>query len=113
MAKENKKVKCPECGSELEKVKVEIEGAENKVLSRQCSKCGYFDFEPKSSMKVIEELKARESPLVMQQRIIKLSQGRLGMYFNRDLVRSLHLEPGKDILISVPDKKKIVLSLKE
>ena len=103
-------MKCPKCKSELEKVYVEIEDAESRAMSYQC-KCGYFTFDPRSAIKVIKEIKAKETPLFIQQRIIKLSKGRLGMYFNKDVARSLKLEAGKEILIAVPDKKHIVLKL--
>ena len=104
-------MKCPECDSNLRKVDVKIWGAENKAISYQCPKCDYFEFEPESSRKVIEEL--REAPLRIRQKIIKLSQNRLGIYFNNNVVRSLNLESGKEVYLSVPDKKHIVLDLKE
>ena len=34
-----------------------IQGAKNKALSDQCMKCEYFEFEPTSSQRVIDELK--------------------------------------------------------
>ncbi len=101
--------KCPECKSELKKVNVKVAGAESKVISYQCSKCGYFEFEPESSKKVVEEL--RETTLKIKQKIINLSQDRLGMYFNKDIARSLNLEKNKDILVSIPDKKHILIEL--
>ena len=104
-------MKCPNCKSELRKVEVDIEDVENKVMSYQCPECDYFTFEPETTMKVIEELKEKESPLKIKQKIIKLSKDRLGIYFGRDLVKSLELKPGGEILVSVPDKKKILLSL--
>ena len=104
-------MKCPECNSNLRKVEVNVHGAKTKVTSYQCPKCDFFEFEPESSRKVIEEL--REAPLRIRQKIIKLSQNRLGIYFNNNVVRSLNLESGKEIYLSVPDKKHIVLNLKE
>jgi len=104
-------MKCPECNSNLRKVEVNVHGAKTKATSYQCPKCDYFEFEPESSRKVIEEL--REAPLRIRQKIIKLSQNRLGIYFNNNVVRSLNLESGKEVYLSVPDKKHIVLDLKE
>ena len=103
-------MKCPECDSNLRKVDVQIWGAENKAISYQCPKCDYFEFEPISSQKVIEEL--RETPLKIKQKIIKISQDRLGVYFNNNLIRSLDLKKGEEVYVSVPDKKHIILELK-
>lgn len=33
------------------------------------------------------------------------------MYFNQDIIRSLNIKAGEDILITIPDKKRIVLRL--
>ena len=103
-------MKCPECDSDLRKVNVKVQGAENKIISYQCSKCDYFEFEPISSKKVIEEL--RETPLKMKQKIVKISQDRLGIYFNNNIIRSLDLKKGEDVYVSVPDKRHIILELK-
>jgi len=102
-------MKCPECKSNLRKVKVGVKGAKNKVISYQCKDCDYFEFEPLSSKKVVEEL--RETPLKIKQKIVKLSQDRLGMYFNTHVVRSLNLKKGEEVFVSVPDKNHIVLEL--
>jgi len=104
-------MKCPNCKSELKKVKVEIEDAETKVISYQCLKCDYFTFEPETTLKVIRELREKESPLKIKQKIIKLSKNRLGMYFNKDIIESLKLKSGEEILVSVPEKKKLVLDI--
>ena len=37
---------CPKCKSNLKRVQVSVFGAKNKVLSYQCPKCDYFEFEP-------------------------------------------------------------------
>ena len=95
---------------DLRKVNVKVQGAENKIISYQCSKCDYFEFEPISSKKVIEEL--RETPLKMKQKIVKISQDRLGVYFNNNIIRSLDLKKGEEIYVSVPDKRHIILELK-
>lgn len=50
-------MKCPKCDSNLKKVEVKVHAAKNKVISYQCPKCDYFEFESISSQKVIEELK--------------------------------------------------------
>ncbi len=103
-------MKCPHCNSIVQQVHVAVHGAEQKVTSYQCSKCDYFEFEPTSSQKVIQEL--RETPLKIKQKVIKLSQDRLGIYFNSNIVHSLGLKSGEEIYLSVPDKKHIVMELK-
>ena len=103
-------MKCLKCNSDLRKVNVKVQGADNRAISYQCPKCDYFEFEPLSSKKVIEEL--RETPLKIKQKIIKISQDRLGIYFNNNLIRSLSLKKGEDIYVSVPDKNHIILELK-
>ena len=90
---------------------VKVQGAENKVISYQCPNCDYFEFEPTSSKKVIEEL--RETPLKIKQKIVKISQDRLGIYFNNNIIRSLDLKKGEDVYVSVPDKRHIILELKD
>lgn len=103
------KMKCPKCDSNLEKVAIKVYGATSKAISYQCPKCDYFEFEPVSSKKVIEEL--RETPLKIKQKIVKLSQDRLGMYINRDVARSLNLKGGEEVYVSVPDKKHMVVDV--
>ena len=92
----------------MEKVMVEIEGAENKVTSYQCPS-GHVEFEKKSAARVVKELKLKESPLKIKQKIVKLSSNRLGFYFNQNIVRSLNLKAGEEVYISVPDKKRIII----
>ena len=106
-----RKAICPKCNSELKKVEVEIEDAKTPAISYQCSKCDYYSFEPQSTMKIIKELKEKESPLKIKQKIIKLSQDRLGMYFSKDVIESLNLQSGKEVLVSIPNKNKIVLDI--
>ena len=60
-------------------------------------------------MKVVQEL--RDTPLKIKQKVIKLSQDRLGIYLNNNVVRSLNIKKGEDIYVSVPDKKHIVLEI--
>ena len=66
-------MRCPKCNSDLKKVEVEIEDAMTPAISYQCSKCDYYSFEPQSTMKIIKELKEKETPLKIKQKIIKLS----------------------------------------
>jgi len=51
------KMECPKCKSNLKKVEVSVAGAKSKAVSYQCPKCDYYKFEPKSSGKVVLELK--------------------------------------------------------
>jgi|SRR3989344_5110984 len=104
-------MKCQKCRSELKKIEVTVHGAEQKAVSYQCANCDYFEFEPISSKKVLDEL--RSGPLKIKQRIVKLSGKRLGIYFNNNVVDSLDLKKGEEILLSVPDKKHIVLEIRE
>ena len=104
-------MKCPDCNGNLKKVEVKVAGAKTKVVSYQCTNCDYFEFEPNSSKRVIEEL--RESPLRIKQKLVKLSQDRLGIYFNSHIIRSLGLKKGEDIYISVPDRKHILIELED
>ena len=103
-----KKNICPNCDINLKKVLVGVEGAKNKVVSYQCSKCDYFEFEPTSSKKVINEL---QTALKIRQKIIKLSKNRLGLYINKDVAESLDLKGGEEVLVSLPDKKHILIEL--
>ncbi len=97
----------------MKRISVEVEDAKTKAISYQCPNCDYFTFEPKSAIEIIREIKEKESPLRLKQKIIKLSKDRLGMYFNKDIVRSLNLKSGKEIFISIPDKKRIVLKIED
>ena len=100
---------CPKCDSGMKLVEVETAGINQKVKSFQCSNCDHFEFEEDSSKKIISELE--KHPLKISQKIIKLSSNRLGIYFNKDVIRSLNLKNGEEVSISVPDKKHIVLEL--
>ena len=102
-------MKCPECRAEMEEVHVNVEGTDKRLKSLQCPKCDHFEFDEKSSKEVVREL--RETPLKIKQKVIKMSADRLGIYFNKDLVRSLDIRKGEHIYISVPDKKHIVMEL--
>jgi len=102
-------MKCPKCESNLKKVEVSVAGAKSKAVSYQCPDCDYFEFEPMSSKKVVQEI--RDTPLKIKQKIVKLSQDRLGMYINRDVARSLNLKGGEEVYVSVPDKKHLVINI--
>ena len=104
-------MECPKCNSKMKEVKVKIQDADSPVTSYQCAKCGYFDFEDKSINKAIDEIKAKEAPLTIKQKVIKLSHDRLGMYFNKDIARSLNLRAGEDVYVSVPDKNHMVIKV--
>ena len=104
-------MKCQKCNSNLRKVAVSIEGAEQKAISYQCTRCDYIQYEEKSAANVVRELKAKETPLKIKQKIIKLSQDRLGMYFNKNIVESLDLKAGEEVHVSVPDKDHIILKI--
>ncbi len=106
-------MKCPYCKSLLKKVKVSIEGTSQDVISFQCQKCDFVEFERETAHRAILDLKVQEMPLKIKQRIIKLSKDRLGTYFNSNIIRSLNLKSGEDIYVSVPDKKHIIISLEE
>ncbi|MFH1134306.1 MAG: hypothetical protein V1735_07520 [Nanoarchaeota archaeon] len=93
----------------MKKVEVSVEGASSKAVSFQCPSCDYFTFETASSQKVLAEL--RESPLKLRQKVVCLSANRLGLYLNQHLVRSLGITKGDEVLVSVPDKRHILIEL--
>lgn len=105
-------MECPKCNRKMDEVKVRIQEADSPVTSYQCTKCGYFDFEKNSINKAINNIKLKETPLTIKQKIIKLSHDRLGMYINRDVARSLGLKGGEEVYVSVPDKKHLVINVK-
>ena len=102
---------CPKCKSKLRKVLVSVSGAKSKATSYQCQTCDYVEFEEQSSKKVVEEL--REAPLKIRQKVVGLSKDRLGIYLNSNVVRSLGIKKGEEVFVSVPDKKHILLELKQ
>ena len=103
-------MKCPKCNSITRHLMVSVEGATNKASCYQCKKCEYFEFEKNSTEKILGEL--REQPLKIKQKIVKLSDNRLGMYFNKHVINSLNLKSGEEIYIMVPDKHHILLYIK-
>ena len=102
-------MKCPNCGSELKRIEVKVEGASRKAVSFQCPNGDYFSFEPESSQEVLKEL--RDQPLKIKQRVVKLSADRLGIYLNTHIVQSLGIKKGEEIYVSVPDKRHILIEL--
>ncbi len=107
--RENKMI-CPKCQSKLGKVMVSVEGAHSKILSWQCpaKDCIYIRYEDKSASKVISELK---NQLTIEQKVIKLSHDRLGIYFGKDIARCVGLKGGELVHVTVPDKKHIMLRI--
>lgn len=102
---------CPNCGKRMKAANVSVEGADTKVKSYQCASCDYIEFDEGTSKEVVAELKAKESPLQMEQTIVKLSHDRLGLYLNKHIVKSLHLKAGEQVQVSVPSKNRIVIRL--
>ena len=94
-------MKCLECGKELKRIAVSVDGAKKKAISYQCQSCDYFTFDQKSAREVVDEL--RETPLKIKQKVVKLSKDRLGMYLNSNIVRSLNIKKGEEVYVSVPD----------
>lgn len=103
-------MKCPNCNENLKKVEVRIHNAKSKVISYQCQKCDFFEFESSSSTKVLQEL--RDNPLKIKQKVVKLSGNRLGLYINNNIVNSLDIKKGEEVYVTVPDKKHILVELK-
>jgi len=63
-------MECPKCNAKMKEIKVKIQDADSLATSYQCAKCGYFDFEENSINKAINEIKLKETPLVIKQKII-------------------------------------------
>ena len=53
-------MKCPKCNYQMKKIRVKVQDVDSPVISYQCGRCGYFEFEPKSAKNVIRELKLKE-----------------------------------------------------
>ena len=104
-------MKCVKCGAEMRKKRVSIQDAANQAVSYQCPKCSYFTFDRASSAKVIDELRIKDSVLQIKQKIVKISQGRLGLYINKHVAESLKLKSGDQVLVSVPDEKHIIVKI--
>jgi hypothetical protein len=95
----------------MKEVEVTIQDAKSPVISYQCGKCGYFEFEEKAMNRAIAEIKAKEAHLKIKQKIIKLSHDRLGIYLNKDVARSLNIKGGEEIYVSVPDKNHFLVEV--
>jgi hypothetical protein len=102
--------KCPECEKEMRRISVEVEGSDTKSIGYRCDNCNNLEFDKKSGMKVVKELREKEA-LSIQQKLINLSHGRVGTYFNKNIVRSLNLKAGMQISITVPDKKHMIIEI--
>ena len=96
---------CPNCHTEAKAVERLIEEA----VRYQCGTCEYSKLEPVESRTATPPLMS--SPLQLKQKITTLSQGRLGLYLNQDVVRSLGLKAGQEIHLSVPDEKTVVINI--
>lgn len=49
-------IKCLNCRSEMQKIEVSIDEVTQKVISFQCSRCDYVEFEQESVNRAILEL---------------------------------------------------------
>ncbi len=104
-------MKCPKCKEKMEESMVKVEGATKKIKSYQCE-CGYFKFDQKTGKAVVKEIESKsKSPLNIKQKVIKISHGRLGSYWDENVIRATGLKAGKILFVSVPDKKHILISL--
>ncbi|MEK6963740.1 MAG: hypothetical protein AABX70_04890 [Nanoarchaeota archaeon] len=97
--------KCPNCHVEVHIAERIIEEA----VRYQCGSCEYSKLEPAASRTATPPILT--SPLQLKQKITTLSQGRLGLYLNQDVVRSLGLKAGQEVFVSVPDSKTVVIKL--
>jgi hypothetical protein len=61
----------------------------------------------------VQELKIKETPLKIKQKIVKLSGDRLGFYFNQNIVRILNLKCGEEVVVSIPDNRHILINLED
>tara|TARA_Y100000031_G_C8193799_1_gene372699 strand:- start:555 stop:875 length:321 start_codon:yes stop_codon:yes gene_type:complete len=102
---------CPNCHTKTKEAFIHIDGSTTKVRSNHCPPCNYISFDPAVTNTIIQELP--KSPLKIKQKIIKLSQDRLGIYLNTHIVESLNLKKGEELLISVPDSNHILIQRKE
>lgn len=109
------KQECPDCGEEMVFVEVAVEDADSKVISYQCPSCGHFEFDQESSRKAVSELKDKhkKSRKEVEERIVKFTDNKLGIYLDAETVKSLNLMPGTKIWLSFPSKKRIVVRIDE
>ena len=92
-------MKCTDCKKQMGKKEITLDPSIPKAILYYCKTCNKVQL-------------GEEPPLKIKQNIIKLSKDRLGMYFNQNIVRSLNLKPGNEVLVSVPDKKKLIIEIK-
>ncbi len=105
-------MKCKECGNDLVRVEVAVEDADSKVISLQCPACGYMEFEEKSSNKIIDGLKSKRIQMKdVEEKIVKMNDQQVGIYFDRETAERLSLKPGKTVRLSFPSKNKIIVNL--
>lgn len=63
-------MKCPQCTNQLRKVFVRIHDAQSKVISYQCGKCFYFDFEETTIKIAIREIETQSKNLGSSERTV-------------------------------------------
>ena len=97
-------INCPNCHVEAKAAELLIEEA----VRYRCGTCEYSKLEPVASRTATPP---STSPLQLKQKITTISQGRLGLYLNQDLVRSLGLKAGQEVFVSVPDGQHILVRL--
>ncbi len=108
--------KCRVCGGELKELEVRVEGSDITSKGWKCKICGHYVFDEEGGRTIVDDLETSEAieklpALNIEQRIIKLSKDRLGMYLPKDVVRCTGIEKGKRVYISVLDKKKLLLTV--
>ena len=86
--------KCPQCRSELKKVKFDV-GYGIDVESLHCEKCGFNITEDQKLKKAITSLKEH---MAKEIRIIKVGTG-LGVRFPNEIVKNFKLKKGEEILL--------------
>jgi|SRR3989344_2275385 len=86
--------KCPQCRSELKKVKFDV-GYGIDVESLHCEKCGFNITEDQKLRKAITSLKEH---MAKEIRIIKVGTG-LGVRFPNEIVKNFKLKKGEEILL--------------
>ena len=105
-------MKCPDCNKELKEVMVVIEDAKSPVKSLQCEECGYVEFDQDDAKEVVEELRLSGFK-ERKEEIIELPNDQVGIAVDKDIVKNLHLTPGKSVWISTPSNKRIVIRISD
>lgn len=91
-------MKCPECKSKMEKIKFDV-GYGIEVNSLHCKECGFNITNEEVLNKAIIDLKEQ---MVKEVKIIEIGTG-LGIRFPNEIVKSLKLKKGEEIIIK-PEK---------